>query len=283
MSNVPVWRIAMINTIAELRAALAAGEKIVVSNNNVDLRGTYLSGADLSGADLSDADLSGADLSDADLSDADLSDANLNGTNLSDAALSDADLSDADLRNANLNGTNLSDAALSNADLRNANLNGTNLRGADLRNADLRNANLNGTNLRDADLRGVNLRGANLSGTDLREAKLSRHLIAVTSESIDLLLQFCRIVVDSNTALNCDNLCDATHCGAGLICTLSQQAKLLEGLIGWNAATCLTVPIPEFTGILGSTNEEMLNFAAKTLADNGDSLRAKYLAKNPRA
>jgi hypothetical protein len=52
---------------------------------------------------------------------------------------------------------------------------------------------------------------------------------------------------------------------------------VLEGLIGWNAAACLTVPIPEFTKLFYSSNQDMLDFAQSTLEDNGASLRAKYL------
>jgi hypothetical protein len=205
------------------------------------------------------ANFSVSDLSDADLRDANLSDANLSKADLSGADLSKADLSDADLRDANLSDANLSKADLSGADLSKA----------DLRNADLRDANLSGANFSDANLSGANLRGATVGN----------HVIFVGEESIQLLLQFCRIVNADESALTMETVhtCDTAHCGAGWICALSEHAKLLEGLIGWNAAACLTVPIPEFTGLFYDTNEEMLDFAQSTLADNAATLRSKYM------
>jgi hypothetical protein len=238
----------MINNVDELKAVLAAGENIVLAFR-----------ADLSGANLRWANLRWADLSYANLSGVNLSGVNLSGVNLSGANLSGADLSGADLSGADLSGADLS--------------------GADLSKANLSGANLSGANLSGANLSGANLSGANLSGANLSGAKLDRHVIAVTAESIDLLLQFCQIVTrDANRLeMNDVHYCDTTHCGAGWICTLSQQAKMLEGLIGWNAAACLTVPIPEFTALFYSSNAAMMAFAEKTLADNGASLRAKYL------
>jgi uncharacterized protein YjbI with pentapeptide repeats len=244
----------MINNIGELKAALAAGDKIVVAR-----------WSNFSEADLRKADLRGANFSEA----------NFSGANFSEANFSEADLRKADFSEANFSEANFSDANLSNADLREANFSDANLRVANLSGADLRKSDLRGANLRWA-----NLTDANFSGADLRGATVGNHVVCVGEESIQLLLQFCRIVTADESALAMETVhtCDTAHCGAGWICTLSEQAKLLEGLIGWNAAACLTVPIPEFTGLFYATNQEMLDFAAETLDDNGASLRAKYLA-----
>jgi hypothetical protein len=238
----------MITNIDDLRTALAAGDKIVAAR-----------WADLSKADLSKADLREADLREADLREADLREADLRGANLSKADFGWADLREADLRGANL----------SKADFG----------WADLSKADLRGANLSWTNFSEADLSDANLRWANLSGADLSGLTVDNHVVCVGEESIELLLQFCRIVTADESAVTMETVhrCDTAHCGAGWICTLSEHAKVLEGLIGWNAAACLTVPIPEFTGLFFATNREMLEFAQSTLADNGASLRAKYL------
>jgi uncharacterized protein YjbI with pentapeptide repeats len=246
----------MINNIEELKAALAAGDKIVVARG-ANLRGANLRGANLRGADLRWADLRWADLRGADLSKADLSKADL----------SWADLSKADLRWA---------------DLRKAYLSKADLSWADLSWADLSDAKLSGADLRDAKLSGADLRDAKLSGADLSAATVDNHVVCVGEESIQLLLQFCRIVTADSSALTMETVhtCDTAHCGAGWICTLSEQAKMLEGLIGWNAAACLTVPIPEFTGLFYATNQEMLDFAQSTLADNAAILRAKYLGQD---
>ena len=126
----------------------------VISLQDANLSGAYLSRATLVGADLHQTILVGADLSAARLDDACLRWANLLGADLRHAVLSGADL-----RGTTLVGAYVLAAALSGADLR-----GANLTNADLRDADLYEANLGGADLSGTDLRGAELYGADLSG-----------------------------------------------------------------------------------------------------------------------
>jgi hypothetical protein len=71
--------------------------------------------------------------------------------------------------------------------------------------------------------------------------------------------------------------CKPTHCGAGWVCYLSLIAATLEKILGWNVAACIVCPIPEFTELFYSTDEEMMAFLTSVKADRGASLRAKYL------
>jgi hypothetical protein len=198
----------------------------------------------------------------------------------SGADLHNADLSHTSLIGADLTGVNLSGASLTRSSLRNADFTRADLRNADFTRADLRGAYFWETNMLGAKLDGVLLDGAKLDGADLIGAKFGNYIVSVDEETIELLLQFCRIVNADSSALTMEtvHMCDTAHHPAGWICALSEKAKLLEGLIGWNAAACLVVPIPEFTGLFHSTDkdEKMLKFLKKTLADNGASLRAKY-------
>jgi hypothetical protein len=195
--------------------------------------------------------------------------------------LHNADLSHASLIGADLTGVNLSGASLTRSNLHWADFTRADLRNADFTRADLRGADLRQTQMAGTVLTGVLLDGAKLDGADLIGAKFGNYIVSVTEETIELLLQFCRIVNADSSALTMEtvHMCDTAHHPAGWICVLSQQAQLLEGLIGWNAAACLVVPIPEFTGLFHSTDkdEKMLNFARKTLADNAATLRAKYM------
>jgi hypothetical protein len=70
--------------------------------------------------------------------------------------------------------------------------------------------------------------------------------------------------------------CDTAHCGAGWVCILSPTAKILETLLGWNAAACIVVPIPEFTGLFYEDDATMLAFAKSVAADRGAAIREKY-------
>jgi len=142
-----------------------------------------------------------------------------------------ADLSGADLSGANLGGADLGGADLSGADLSGANLGGADLSGADLSVANLSGANLSGANLSGANLSGTNLSGTNLSGANLPEVAFEsdlpgRILAAIVSEG-------CRL--DMKTW----HVCETTHCLAGWATTLHSQGKLLESLIGPNAAGAL--------------------------------------------
>ncbi len=113
-----------VETVNEVKYALAKAVKEKVTMSHADLTGADLTGADLSGADLTGADLSGADLTGADLNGAKLTGAYLahaylTGADLSHAILSNADLSNADLNGADLNGAKLSHAYLNGAKLKN--------------------------------------------------------------------------------------------------------------------------------------------------------------------
>ena len=103
-----------VETVNEVKYALAKAVKEKVTMSHADLTGAYLTGADLTGADLSRADLNGAKLTGAYLAHA-----NLTGADLSHAILSNADLSNADLNGADLNGAKLSHAYLNGAKLKN--------------------------------------------------------------------------------------------------------------------------------------------------------------------
>jgi hypothetical protein len=48
-------------------------------------------------------------------------------------------------------------------------------------------------------------------------------------------------------------------------------------LVGWSAAACLGIPIPEFTSLFYSDDETMLKFLRSVEADNGAALKLKYL------
>jgi uncharacterized protein YjbI with pentapeptide repeats len=238
------------------------GEKFEATD--ADLIGADLIGANLSGANLIGADLSGANLSGANLIGADLSGANLSGANLIGANLSGADLIGADLIGANLSGANLSGADLIGADLIGANLSGADLIGADLSGANLTDANLSDANLTGADLIGANLIGANLSGANLSGANLigAIGIVPVTESSIQIVKKIAEIVLSDKSMLEMSEVhkCSTTHCLAGWTCTLDATAGAIEKIIGWNAAACLAVPIPEFTRLFYSTNKKAIAF-----------------------
>jgi hypothetical protein len=241
-----------------------------------DLSGLDLSNADLSGANLRGANLIGANLSNANLIGANLIGANLSGANLIGANLIDANLIDANLSGADLSGADLSGADLIRANLSDADLSGVDLSEADLSEANLSEANLSNANLRDADLIGAHLRGADLSGTNLSGAI---GLAPVTENAIALLLQIADRVVDNPQALRMKHVhtCNTTHCGAGWVCHLSPIAATFEKILGWNVTACIVCPIPEFTGLFYSTDEEMMAFLESVKGDRGASLRTKYL------
>jgi hypothetical protein len=194
------------------------------------------------------------------------------------------------LINANLAGANLTGAFLRGADLREADLAGAILRGAILREADLSGADLTGAilreaNLTEADLYGANLTGADLTGAILRGADLAganlagANLAPVTESAIRLLLDFANQVAQNPETLSMGEAhdeCVAAHCAAGWICILNPIAKTLESILGRNAAACIACPIPEFTGLFGGTDAEMLAFAAEVAADQGAAIREKY-------
>jgi uncharacterized protein YjbI with pentapeptide repeats len=183
-----------------------------------------------------------------------------------------ADLSAANLRAANLRGANLRGADLRGADLRGANLSGANLSGANLRGAYLSGAYLSGANLGGADLNAANLGGADLSGTI--------GLAPVTQISIDRLIEIAKNIVGDKSKLRMEivhSYCGTAHCGAGWACINDLTASALEPIIGWCAAACFSIPIPKFTSLFYSSNQEMLDFLEKTLADNGQDLKDKYL------
>jgi uncharacterized protein YjbI with pentapeptide repeats len=177
----------------------------------------------------------------------------------------------ANLSGANLSGANLSDANLSGAHLSRANLSHANLSRANLSRANLSHANLNRANLNRANLSHANLNRADLSGTI--------GITPITKESIALVLKIAEIVIADNTKLQMRSVhsCGAAHCGAGWVCTLNPLAGALERIIGWNAAACLTTPIPEFTSLFFATDAEMLAFLRTVSDDGGQALRDKYL------
>ena len=121
---------------------------------------------------------------------------------------------------------NLSEANLSGANLRGSNLSGANLSGSNLSYANLRRANLSGANLSEANLSGANLSGANLP---------------IVSSEPNLIAKILDQVESQPSCLKMDawHSCDTTHCLAGWAVTLHSQGKLLESLIGPNAAGAL--------------------------------------------
>jgi Pentapeptide repeats (8 copies) len=250
--------------------------------SNADLSGAKLRSADLSGAKLRGADFVDANLSGANLSDANLRSANLRDANLCGASLRGATLGGANLRDADLSGADLGGADLGGADLGDANLRSANLRSANLRSANLRSANLRSANLRDADLSGADLGGADLGGADLSGANLcgAIGLAPITQISIDRLIEIAKNIVGDKSRLAMGvvhSYCGTAHCGAGWACINDPTASALEPIIGWCAAACFSIPIPEFTSLFYSSNQEMLNFLEKTLANNGQDLKDKYL------
>ena len=152
-----------------------------------------------------------------------------------------ANLSGADLSEANLIGANLSDAYLIGANLRGANLSRVNLSGANLRIANLSGADLSNANLRGADLSGADLSNANLIGADLSGADLSGANLPSVSAETNLIEEIFYEVESQPSCLNMDtwHLCETTHCLAGWAVTLHPQGKLLESMIGPNAAGAL--------------------------------------------
>jgi hypothetical protein len=54
-------------------------------------------------------------------------------------------------------------------------------------------------------------------------------------------------------------------------------AATLEKILDWNAAACLACPIPEFTSLFYSSNEEMIEFLELVQVDRGAALKTKYL------
>ena len=177
-----------------------------------------------------------------------------------------AELSGANLTKADLRRDNLREADLSEADLSRADLNGGELRGADLRGADLRGAELNG-----AELAGANLSGADLSG--------ATGVAPITESAITELLWIAETILACPESLEMESVhtCNTTHCGAGWVCFHNPIAATLEKIVGWNAAACLACPIPEFTSLFYSSNEEMLAFLKSVEDDSGQALREKYL------
>lgn len=135
--------------------------------------------------------------------------------------------------------------------------------------------------LSDADLSDADLSDADLSGADLRRADLSGAigLAPVTEDAIAAILQIAGIVLADHDRLEMSEVheCETTHCGAGWVCHLLPMAGALEKILGWNAAACIAVPVPEFTGLFYSTNEKMIDFLESVQADQGAALRAKYL------
>jgi uncharacterized protein YjbI with pentapeptide repeats len=172
-------------------------------------------------------------------------------------------------------------ADLRNAYLRNADLSDANLRGADLRDANLSDVNLRGVNLSDANLRGADLRGADLRGADLRDANLSGAIgLKIKQSHFDLLLRVASQIAESPETLEMDSVhddCGTAHCGAGWVCTLDDTASSVESILGWNVAAVLACPVPEFTSLFYSSNDKMLEFCRSVVADQGASLKAKYL------
>lgn len=117
--------------------------------------------------------------------------------------------------------------------------------------------------------------GANLAGARLNGAI---GLAPVTESAVLLLLDFAdRVTQDPKTLYMREvHYCDTAHCGAGWICTLSPVAKTLETILGWNAAACITCPIPEFTSLFYARDAEMLAFAQSVANDRGAAIRAKH-------
>ena len=148
-------------------------------------------------------------------------------------------------------------ANLTRANLTRANLFGANLFGANLSGANLSGANLYRANLRDANLRDANLSGANLSGA-IGVGERSEHAVGLIKQITEIVL-----ADRAKLQMNSVHVCETTHCLAGWVCTLDQTAKTLEPIIGWNAAACLAVPIPEFTGLFFANNDTAIAFLQK--------------------
>jgi uncharacterized protein YjbI with pentapeptide repeats len=150
---------------------------ILVPNNRVCLKGSYLPAAFLQKTNLKDADLSFTDLTNADLSETKLNGANLTCANLTNASLTCANLTCANLTDAILVRTDLRKTVLSGANLTGANLTNANLAHIFSTNAILTGANLSraylaGANFTNAILTDANLTGANLTGAILTDAIL---------------------------------------------------------------------------------------------------------------
>ena len=148
---------------------------------------------------------------------------------------------------ANLSGANLIDADLSGANLRGANLRGANLSGANLSDANLRGANLIDANLSDANLRGAK----NIPPVEAVPAFREKVLAAVQADGCKL-------------EMSTWHSCETTHCLAGWATTLHPQGKLIESLVGPNAAGALIFnaccgEIPDFY----ATNEDAMEWLKK--------------------
>jgi hypothetical protein len=63
------------------------------------------------------------------------------------------------------------------------------------------------------------------------------------------------------------------HWLAEMVFALDPTAKNLEKILGWNAAACLAVPIPKFTRLFYSSNEEVISFLQEVQATKGECLR----------
>ena len=114
----------------------------------------------------------------------------------------------------------------------------------------------------EADLSGADLSGADLREADLREAKNLPEIQVVP----DLKKQIMEVVEANPQKLEMArwHTCETTHCLAGWATTLHPQGKLLESLIGPNAAGALIFnaccdEVPNFT----ASNEDAMEWLKK--------------------
>jgi Pentapeptide repeats (8 copies) len=198
--------------------------------------------------------------------------------------LGNTDFSYTNLKYSSLSGTNFNNAKFRSTNLTSVNFSNANLSYASFVNANLTDANFTNANLTGANFTNANLTGACFTGADLRHAEFDGAIghAKITEQSINDLLVIAKEILTDTSRLKMNDVhyCDTVHCAGGWACTLIPVAQTLEKMIGWNAAACFAIPIPEFTSLFYSDDDTMLAFLRTVMFDNGATLRIKYLSEN---
>lgn len=102
-------------------------------------------------------------------------------------------------------------------------------------------ADLSGANLRGADLRGADLSEADLRWADLSGANLLKAIVPIVAPMPTIKQDILSRIKQDGCKLDMSqwHTCETTHCMAGWATTIHPQGKLLESMIGPNAAGAL--------------------------------------------
>lgn len=145
----------------------------------------------------------------------------------------------------------------------------TNLRGAVFDGSDLRGADFTGVDLTDTSFKFCDVRCAIFEGAEVKGATFDGAigLASVKESHIHILTGFAeRVIAENDYDLILEKLLSAT-----------EDTRNLRDKYGDNLATCLIIPIPEFTALLSEPVDLMLAFLHSVVADQGKSLASKYL------